>query len=214
MDLTIVKTNRYLTPFGLLLLTMALGAVSACYRPQWYFGSGGKYNQAMTELGRGRGHGNIDLAITNLEEIARQDPTYRDTLTQLGRAYYRKVRYQDAYAILQRALAINKEDEIAWLVLGITELQLGLDERGVQSLKGGLTLLYKVNGDGYRGWDNWDTGGRVKDGIRRAVFEARKGTEAKENLIRSVERLLAQIDTEDFRRRTGRAQEFKEEYDE
>jgi tetratricopeptide (TPR) repeat protein len=212
--LTIVKTNRYLTPFGLLLLTMALGAVSACYRPQWYFGSGGKYNQAMTELGRGRGHGNIDLAITNLEEIARQDPTYRDTLTQLGRAYYRKVRYQDAYAILQRALAINKEDEIAWLVLGITELQLGLDERGVQSLKGGLTLLYKVNGDGYRGWDNWDTGGRVKDGIRRAVFEARKGTEAKENLIRSVERLLAQIDTEDFRRRTGRAQEFKEEYDE
>jgi tetratricopeptide (TPR) repeat protein len=208
-----LQTDRYLTSFGVLLLTVALGVISACYRPQWYFGSGGKYNQAITELGRGRGHGNIDLAIANLEEVARQDPTYRDTLTQLGRAYYRKVRYQDAYAILQRALAINKEDEIAWLVLGLTELQLGLDERGVQSLKGGLTLLYKVNGDGYRGWDNWDTGGRVKDSIRRAVFEVRKGTEAKENLIRSVERLLAQIDTEDFRRRTGRAQEFKEEYE-
>jgi tetratricopeptide (TPR) repeat protein len=199
--------------WGALTLTVVLGFVAACSQPKLYFGVGGKYNQAMIELGRGRG-GNIDLAIVNLEEIARKDPTYRDTLTQLGRAYYRKGRHQDAYLILQRALAINKEDEIAWLVLGITQLQLGQDEAGLEVLKGGLTLMTKVNGDGYRGYDKWDRAGKVRTSVRRAVLEALKGLQEKEKLIRSVEVVLAAVDNEDFALRIGKYQDFKEEYDE
>lgn len=206
------EKRQYILGWGALILAVVLGFVPACSSPKLYFGVGGKYNQAMIELGRGRS-GNIDLAIVNLEEVARKDPTYRDTLTQLGRAYYRKGRYQDAYLILQRALAINKEDEIAWLVLGITQLQLGQDERGLEVLKGGLTLLNKVNGEGYRGYDNWDRAGRVRNSVRRAVLAVLKGLEEKENLIRSVEVVLAQVDNEDFSRRIGKYQDFKEEYD-
>jgi tetratricopeptide (TPR) repeat protein len=208
-----LKTSRYSFAFGVLLLAVALGFVPACSQPKLFFGVGGKYNQAMIELGRGRG-GNIDLAIVNLEEVARKDPTYRDALTQLGRAYYRKGRYQDAHLILQRALAINKEDEIAWLVLGITQLQLGQDERGLEVLKGGLTLLNKVNGEGYRGYDKWDRAGRVRNSVRRAVLAVLKGLEEKQNVIRSVEVVLAQVDNEDFARRIGKYQDYKEEYEE
>ncbi|HWP60535.1 MAG TPA: tetratricopeptide repeat protein [Candidatus Acidoferrales bacterium] len=193
-------------------LILLVGAGSfACSVPKWYFGRGGKYNQAIIELGRGRG-GNIDQAIVNLEEIARQDPTYRDTLTQLGRAYYKKGRYDDAFLILQRAVALNKDDEIAWLVLGLTQFQLGDDKRGLDSVRGGLTLLSKNNGDGYRGYPRWDQGGRVKRAISRAVFEARKGSENKTALIGSVEKLLAVIDHEDFVRRNRSEFEYMEEY--
>ncbi|HME61909.1 MAG TPA: tetratricopeptide repeat protein, partial [Candidatus Binatia bacterium] len=67
----------------------------------------------------------MDKAIVALESVVGQDPTYKSSLTYLGRAYYRKGRYRDAFAILQRAVAVNKEDEQAWLVLGVTELRLG-----------------------------------------------------------------------------------------
>jgi len=160
------------------------------------FGIGGKYNEGREQFTRGRG-GDMDLAIASLETVVKEDPTYKDSLTLLGRAYYRKTRYQDAYQMLQRAVVVNKEDEVAWLVLGMTQLQLGDDGRGIETLKGGITLLSKVAVPGYRNYPEWDTKGGVRSAIRRSAFEITKGIEDKPEIIRSCETLLTRMDDEE-----------------
>ncbi len=178
-----------------LCVLVALG----CSRPDYFLGTGGKYNAGKEEILKRRG-ADIDKAIVNLEAVASDEPTYKDTLTLLGRAYYRKKRYSDARHILERALVVDGKDDIAWLSLGITQLRLGENENGLKSLRGGLTLLSKVNGEGYRGYDAWDRGGKVAIALRRAVFTVQKGLENsnRDSIIRSVEALLASIDDEEF----------------
>jgi tetratricopeptide (TPR) repeat protein len=160
------------------------------------FGIGGRYNEGREQFTRGRG-GDMDRAIAALEAVVKEDPTYRDSLTLLGRAYYRKGRYQDAMQILQRALAVNKDDEIAWLTLGMTQLQLGQNERGLETLKGAVTLVGKVVTRGYRGYPEWDINGTVRNAISRAAFEVTKGAEAKDNILRACDTLLARMDDEE-----------------
>lgn len=162
------------------------------------FGIGGRYLEGKHELTKGR-FGDIDKAILALEEVVRQDPTYQDSLTLLGRAYYTKGRYRDALEILKRASAVNPEDEIAWIALGLTQLRLGDDQRGLESLKGGVTLLNKVSIDGYKGIGFWDKNGSVRIAIRQSVFLLMKEVEAKAEIIRSGEVLLVRIDDEIWR---------------
>jgi len=149
----------------------------------------------------------MDKAIAALESVAQQDPTYKDSLTLLGRAYYQKGRLQDAYAILQRALAVNKNDEIAWIVLGMVQLKLGQDAKGLESLQGGITLLSKLSVDGYRDFAYWDTRGLVRSSIRRTAFLSTKGLEEKAQLVGSAELLLARIDEEENLRRVEEPRE-------
>jgi tetratricopeptide (TPR) repeat protein len=184
-------------------------ALASCTRPAFLGGIGtsGKYLEAKEEITRKRG-GNIDKAIVSLETVVREDPTYRDSLTLLGRAYYKRERYGDAKLILQRALAVNKEDEIAWLTIGLAELRLGENERGLEATQGGLTLFSKVSTEGYRGYKYWDRAGQVKIATRRAVNEARKGLGEKENLVRSVENLLAAIDEEEWNLRNEKGRDL------
>lgn len=139
----------------------------------------------------------MDKAVTSLEYVVSQDPTYKNSLTYLGRAYYRKERYKDAYAILQRAVAVNKDDEVAWLALGVTELRLGQNEKGIETLKGGITLASKVMTEGYHNYESWDIRGTVRTAIRRCAFYLTKGVDEKENIIQSTDRLLALIDDEE-----------------
>jgi tetratricopeptide (TPR) repeat protein len=160
------------------------------------FGIGGRYNEGREQFTRGRG-GDMDRAIAALEAVVKEDPTYKDSLTLLGRAYYRKARYQDAYQMLQRAVVVNKEDEVAWLVLGMTQLQLGDDQKGVETLKGGITLISKVAVLGYRNYPEYDVKGAVRTAIRRSAFEITKGVEAKQDILRSCDTLLTRMDDEE-----------------
>ena len=127
----LVIASVYMTAYLLFAIFYSLFAflsVSGCSIPR--FGVGGRYLEAKDEITRPRG-GDINKAIANLEGIVRENPTYQDSLTLLGRAYYKTGRYQDASLILQRALAVNKDDEIAWLVFGLTQLRLGEDRKSV-----------------------------------------------------------------------------------
>ena len=147
----------------------------------------------------------MDTAVASLEYVVSQDPTYKHSLTYLGRAYYAKQRYPEAFAILQRAVAVDKDDEIAWLALGLTQLRLGQNEKGIESLKGGITLASKVMVDGYRNYIYWDTRGLIRASIRRSAFLLTKGAEEKDDIVRSTDRLLAMVDDEDnFQRNTRR----------
>src|ERR1051325_1548638 len=102
------------------LIGLSIGCNHAIPR----FGVGGRYEEGMDQFLRGRA-GDMDRAVTSLEYVVSQDPTYKKCLTYLGRAYYRKGQYPAAFAVLQRALAVDKEDEIAWIALGVTQLQIG-----------------------------------------------------------------------------------------
>jgi tetratricopeptide (TPR) repeat protein len=139
----------------------------------------------------------MDRAISALESVVRQEPTYRDSLTLLARAYYRKQRFKDALQIVQRALAVNKDDEIAWITLGLTQLRLGMDSEGLESLKGGISLLAQVATSGYRDYPEWDRNKLVRNSIRRSAFELTKGIEAKATILQSVEALLITMDNEE-----------------
>jgi tetratricopeptide (TPR) repeat protein len=189
---------------------VCLGVVS-CSNTLPRFGLGGRYEEGKDQFFRGRG-GDMDKAVVSLEYVVSQDPTYKNSLTYLGRAYYRKERYKDAYVILQRAVAVNKEDEIAWLALGVTELRLGQNEKGIETLKGGITLGSKVLVEGYHYYDRWDLRGTVRASIRRCAFYLTKGVEEKENIIQSTDRLLAQIDDEENAQKNNHTQNMRQLY--
>ena len=160
------------------------------------FGTGGRYEEGRDQFLRGRG-GDMDRAVVALEAVVMADPTYKDSLTYLGRAYYRKGRYQDAFAILQRAVAVNPDNEMAWISLGVTQLQLGENEKGIETLKSGITLASKVMVEGYHNYEKWDIRRTIQTSIRRSAFLLISESQAKEKIIQSVNQLLAQVDDEE-----------------
>ncbi len=196
--------------YWLFAAIVCLGA-SSCSNTLPKFGVGGRYEEGKDQFFRGRG-GDMDKAVGSLEYVVSQDPTYKNSLTYLGRAYYRKERYKDAFVILQRAVVVNKDDEIAWLALGVTELRLGQNEKGIETLKGGITLASKVLVEGYHNHDRWDLRGTVRASVRRSAFYLTKGVEEKENIIQSTERLLAQIDDEENAQKNNHSQNMQQLY--
>ena len=175
------------------------------------FGIGGKYEEGKAQFLLGRS-GDMDVAITALETVVKENPKYDDSLTYLGRAYYRKGRYFDAFEILQRALAVNKDDEIAWIAIGLTQLRLGQNEKGIETLKGGITLASKVMVNGYKDYMFWDTRGVIRAAIRRSAFLLAKGVEERREIIESTDRLLALVDDEDNFQRNTRTQNLNSLY--
>ena len=192
-------SNHRLSVISCLLLALSLPFLFGCGHAIPRFGIGGRYLQGKEVLTIQRGS-NVGKAIVALESVVRENPLYKDSLTLLGWAYYKKGRYQDALQILQRALAVNKDDEIAWLVLGLTQLRLGADQEGMDSVKGGITLLARKSSiDGYRDYKDWDSTGLVKSAIRRSVRAIRiRGLEDKKRVIKAVEVTVQRVADEEW----------------
>ncbi len=193
----VVRGTGHFMLAGWLIFGAVLTFISSCSKPDWHFGAGGKYNEANMELLRGR-QANLDKAIDSLQVVVQTDPTYRDSLTLLGKAYYRKGRFYEAYSITQRAIAVNKEDEIAWLIYGLAQIRVGENAKGLETIKGGLTLMAKAMKEEYRGYPTWDPRKTVRNTLNRAVFQTLKGLEERENLIQINEQLLTRIDEEEW----------------
>ena len=187
---------RFMFSLPLSSVVFIVAVLTGCNFNVPRFGAGGRYEEGRDQFLRGRG-GDMDRAITALESVVAEDPTYKSSLMYLGRAYYRKERYQDAFAVLQRAVAVNNEDEQAWLALGVTELRLGQNEKGIETLKGGVTLANKTMVDGYHNYLYFDTRGLVRASLRRTAFLLTKGVDEKNNIIQSTDRLMALIDDEE-----------------
>jgi len=204
--------NKMVYRYQLLIITCVFLALAGCAHSVPRFGVGGRYEEGREQFLRGRG-GDIDKAIVALESVVSQDPTYKNSLTYLGRAYYRKGRYQDAFAILQRALAVNKDDEIAWISLGLTQLRLGQNERGVETLKGGITLAHRVLIDGYHNYQFWDERQVIRGALRRSAFLLTKGVDEKSNIIGVNDQLIALIDEEENFQKNNAIKEYNRNYD-
>jgi tetratricopeptide (TPR) repeat protein len=200
------KRSRIFFAIGFLVV-VSLG----CHHAVPYFGMGGRYEEGKEQFFRGRA-GDMDLAIAALENVVSQDPAYKFSLTYLGRAYYRKGRFQDAYAVLQRAVAVNQDDEMAWMALGLTEMRIGRTDNGIETLKGGITLASKSFVNGYHNWLYFDTRGLIASAIRRSAFLLTKGAEEKANIISDTDRLLALVDDEENFQRSTRIQNTRPLY--
>ena len=193
--------DRRSVPIMMLLVFTSM----ACNHAIPHFGIGGHYEEGREQFLRGRA-GDMELAVKAFEGVVAEDPTYKFSLTYLGRAYYIKGRYQDAFAILQRAVAIHNDDEMAWMALGLTQMRLGQNDKGVESLKGGITLASKVMVDGYHNYLYWDTRGLIRASMRRSAFLLAKGVEERDNIIQNTDRMLLLIDDEDNFQRNTRIQ--------
>ena len=177
--------------------SILLTSLAGCWRPAG-IGVGGNYNDALLELGKTPRGGDVNKAIGHLEYVVRRNPKYKDSLTQLGRAYYYAGNYGSSFEVLKRALALNRDDEIGWIVFGLTQMQRGEDGAGLESFKGGLTLLAKATKAGYQEVPDefWDRRGVVRRALRRSISLARKGVVEKSRIIQSGELLLHRIDRE------------------
>ncbi len=189
------KTRSFIT-LGLIVTVL----VSSCGYMNFRLpalGKVGKYVSAKNLLLEG-GRAAVNDAVRLLEALATEDPFYRDALTYLGRAYYRQKRYPAALQVMRRAILVNKEDEIAWLTIGMVQLRLGDNQAGRESYKGGVALLSKLAKDGYRGYENYDLNNLVMASIRRAIFQVKKGDSVSpKSLIRAGEFILYRIDEEE-----------------
>jgi tetratricopeptide (TPR) repeat protein len=176
---------------------IVLSLISGCGVRLPSLGLEGKYRMGRSLYTKPQKAG-VSEAIPYLEEVAKKDPYHKDTLTLLGRAYYDRKRYQEALWVLTKSLEINRQDEIAWATLGITQLQLGEDGKGMESLQNGLVLLNKAAKSGYRGYLNWDPNSLVRNQIRKTILQiAEEGLNGKEQIIRSTENLLTRVDNEE-----------------
>jgi tetratricopeptide (TPR) repeat protein len=171
-------------------------------------GTGGRYLEGRDQFLRGRG-GNMDTAIEALQVVVKDDPTYKDSMTLLGRAYYRKGHYDISRQVLERALLLNKDDEVAWLNLGLAQLKLGDDDAGMETLGGAITLVSKVSRSGYRNFPRWDSKGVVRTAISRAVVAYKKGLEEKDGIVRAVELILVRMDDEENFQKIDTSREWR-----
>ena len=185
----------------LLMVVMIIALAQSCTHAIPRFGLAGRYLEGRDQFLRGKG-GNMDLAVNALESVVKEDPLYKDSLTLLGRAYYRTERLPLAYEFLQRALAINKDDEIAWLILGQIQLRSNENEKALATLQGGITLLSKVAVRGYRGFADWDARNFIRGSINRCAFTIAKGIDSKQEILSRIEALLNQIDDEENAQQT------------
>jgi tetratricopeptide (TPR) repeat protein len=205
------RVKRFFNQVTISGLIIVVSFLSACSQNIPRFGIGGRYEEGRAQFLRGRG-GDMDTAIVALESVVTQDPTYKNSLMYLGRAYYNKGRFQDAFAVLQRAVVVDREDEQAWIALGLTQLRLGQNEKGIESLKGGVTLANKVMVDGYHNYIYWDTRGLIRASLRRSAFLLVKGAEEKENIIQNTDRMLALVDEEENFQKNTRIQNTRPLY--
>jgi len=89
-------------------------------------------------------------AVSYLNAVAEQNPNYVNIIqnyresvwTYLGRAQYETKRYPDALKSLESALAMDKDDNLAKLYLGLTLLRTGDPSRGVKEIEAGMKGLY------------------------------------------------------------------------
>jgi tetratricopeptide (TPR) repeat protein len=125
------------------LLFVIMGFVSAC----------GAGFQAGSDVQSGRlafSIGNYQMARSYFSQAAQADPNYvynsdlpgGSIQSYLGRADYETKRYASARRLLQQAIVINKNDNVARLYLGLTLAQMGDRENGLKEIQAGLKGIY------------------------------------------------------------------------
>jgi len=123
--------------------------------------------------------GNYQTARSYFERAAQIDPNYiyRSDLpggsvqSYLGRVDYVTERYPQARQELERALAINKDDNVTRLYLGLTLARMGDRENGLREIQSAMQglydwVMYVQENFRYTHGQFWDINGTIRSAIQ------------------------------------------------
>ena len=158
--------NRYLWFFF-----VAASVVSACAT----FQSGSNVQSGRLAFSIG----DYQAARNYFGKAAQTDPNYiyRSDLpggsvqSYLGRADYVTERYSQARQELEQALAINKDDNVARLYLGLTLARMGDRENGLREIQSAMQrlydwIMYVQENFRYSYGQFWDINGTIRAAIK------------------------------------------------
>jgi tetratricopeptide (TPR) repeat protein len=153
------------------LLFVVMGFVSACATFQ--AGSNVQSGRLAFSIG------NYQTARGYFESAAQVDPSYvyysdlpgGSVQSYLGRADYVTERYSQARQELEQALAINKDDNVARLYLGLTFARMGDQVNGLKEIQSAMQALYDwiwyvQEHFRYSYGQFWDINGTIRAAIR------------------------------------------------
>jgi tetratricopeptide (TPR) repeat protein len=151
-----------------LLVTVSLSACAS-------FQSGGYVAKGRQALFAG----NNQAALGYFQAATQADPNYiygtelqEGTLSFLGRAQYLNGDYAQARSTLEKALAQDKDDNVARLYLGLTLARQGDTEQGLRDIDAGMKGIYdflNYIADSFRFTygQYWDPGRDIRSAIER-----------------------------------------------
>jgi len=163
--------------------------------------------------------GKTEVALSYFQSVAEKDPGYRygsayrqGILSYLGRAEYAVGQLPQAQKTLERALAANREEDLARLYLGLTLARSGEQQRGVREIENGLKGIhgfidYVTEAHRFSFGQFWDPSGALRSSIRQELA-ALSGSEGRmETLIASAETIGKQMEEEIDRARNDETRE-------
>jgi tetratricopeptide (TPR) repeat protein len=155
---------------SLWLLVSSLAFVSACAT-----------FQTATEVAAGRREllaGNNEAALSYFQSAAQRDPNYKygtayqqGIWSYVGRTEYAVGRLPQARETLQKALTINRDEDIARLYLGLTLARSGDQQAGLKEIEGGMRgihdwIEYVTEAYRFSFGQYWDPAREIRSAIR------------------------------------------------
>jgi tetratricopeptide (TPR) repeat protein len=137
--------------------------------------------QIGTEFQSGRRamlSGNDETALAFFQSVAQKNPNYaygtayrQGILSYLGRTEYSTGKLPQARQTLERALAANREEDLARLYLGLTLMRAGDRDGGVKEIEGAMRgiqnwLDYFTEAHRFSYGQFWDPGREIRSAIR------------------------------------------------
>jgi tetratricopeptide (TPR) repeat protein len=121
--------------------------------------------------------GDNETALAYFQSAAHKDPNYvygsvlqQGIWSYVGRAEYAAGQFTPARQSLERALSLNKPEDIARLYLGLTLARSGDPQRGLAEIEGGMKgihswLEYIANAFRFSFGEFWDPGRNIRAAI-------------------------------------------------
>ena len=169
--------------------------------------------------------GKSEVALSYFQSVAEKDPGYRygtayrqGVLSYLGRAEYAVGRLPQAQKTLERAVAANREEDLARLYLGLVLARSGERQRGVSEIENGMKgihgfLEYITEAHRFSFGRFWDPARAIRSAIQSDLAMISGREFDVERLIVSAEAIGKQMEDEVDRARQDETREHSRQND-
>jgi tetratricopeptide (TPR) repeat protein len=169
--------------------------------------------------------GNNEAALAYFHSAAQKNPNYvygtalqQGIWSYVGRSEYAIGRFPQARQNLERALAANKDEDVARLYLGLTMARSGDQQRGLREIEGGMKgiydfLEYVTQAHRFSFGQFWDPNLEMRKAIQTDLAMISGKDLDWQKLIANGEWLGKQIEEEGDRARRDEARERSREGD-
>jgi tetratricopeptide (TPR) repeat protein len=165
-----------------------------------------------------------EQALPYFLEAAKKDPDYvyrsmyfsEGIWTYVGRSEYALGKFQEARQSLERALARDKDDNMARLYLGLTLMRSGDYERGLHEVQAGMAglhdwLEYINAARPFQAY--WDPTREIRGAIEKDLEKIKAKDIAPQELIADGEWLGKQMEEEIDRARRDEQRRYQQDFD-